>query len=75
MEQTETKLYKKLRVRMYERGVTQRDVAEAIGKNHACISWRLSGRTQWRLPEMVAVMKYLDIDNDRMYEFFPLDGR
>lgn len=60
----------KLRGVMAEKRVTQVSLAERVGMPQPVISGRLTGRTPWRVDELVKVAQALDVPLERV---LPLD--
>jgi transcriptional regulator with XRE-family HTH domain len=63
--------YSKLLGRIRECGLTQEQLAKAIGKNKSTISTKLNGRYPFTAKEIDDICKVLNISNDEIgYYFF-----
>ncbi len=62
--------YSKLLGRIRERGLTQEQLAKAIGKNKSTISGKINNQFSFTQEEMDAICKVLDISNDEIGEYF-----
>jgi transcriptional regulator with XRE-family HTH domain len=62
--------YSKLLGRMKECGLTQEQLAKAIGKNKSTISTKLNGRFSFTTNEIDAICKVLNISNDEIGDYF-----
>ena len=62
--------YSKLLGRIRERGLTQEQLAKAIGKNKSTISAKVNNQFSFTQEEMDAICKVLDISNDEIGEYF-----
>ena len=66
----------KLRVRMLERGLRQRDLARIAGCSSSTITQRLRGEQPWTAREMSAIDRALDIPREEYGAmFFDEEGR
>ena len=61
------RLYKELK----DQHVRFMDLADLLHLSSPAISYRFSGKTEWKLDECYAVLKFLGISFDRFHEFFP----
>ncbi len=74
------KKFKLLRLKMYDQGVTQEDIAEHIAQalGNTCsvshISGLFNGRSSWRLDEAYAVLDLFKVPHSELYKYFPKDG-
>ena len=60
-------MYKNLKAEIARAGLTNSEMADAIGVKYATL-WRLlNGKRQWRLGEMMAVQSYLEGRNGAAY--------
>ena len=60
-------MYKNLKAEVARSGLTNSEVADAIGVKYPTL-WRLlSGKRQWRLGEMIALQSELEERNDATY--------
>lgn len=62
--------YSKLLGRIKECGLTQEQLANAIGKNKSTISAKVNNQFSFTQEEMDAICKVLDISNDEIGEYF-----
>lgn len=66
----------RLRVRMLERGLRQRDLARIAGCSSSTITQRLRGEQPWTAREMSAIGRALDIPREEYGAiFFDEEGR
>lgn len=67
-------MYKNLKAEIARSGLTNAEMADAIGVKYATL-WRLlSGKRQWRLGEMMAIQSELEGRNDAAYTLDYLFG-
>ena len=67
-------MYKNLKAEIARSGLTNSEMADAIGVKYATL-WRLlSGKRQWRLGEMMAIQSELEGRNDAAYTLDYLFG-
>lgn len=67
-------MYKNLKAEIARAGLTNSDVADAIGVKYPTL-WRLlNGKRQWRLVEMMALQSELEGRNDATYTLDYLFG-
>ena len=67
-------MYKNLKAEVARAGLTNSEVADAIGVKYPTL-WRLlSGKRQWRLGEMMALQSELEERNDATYTLDYLFG-
>ena len=69
-------MYKNLKAEIARSGLTNAEMADAIGVKYATL-WRLlSGKRQWRLGEMMAIQSELEGRNDAAYtlDYLFVDG-
>lgn len=60
-------MYKNLKAEIARAGLTNQEMADAIGVKYATV-WRLlNGKRQWRLGEMMAIQSELEERNDATY--------
>lgn len=62
--------YSKLLGRIRERGLTQEQLAKAIGKNKSTISAKINNQFSFTQEEMDAICRVLDIPNNEIGEYF-----
>jgi transcriptional regulator with XRE-family HTH domain len=62
--------YSKLLGRIRERGLTQEQLAKAIGKDKCTISGKINNRFSFTQEEIDAICEVLDISNDEIGEYF-----
>jgi transcriptional regulator with XRE-family HTH domain len=65
--------YAKLLGRMKERGLTQEQLANEIGKNKGTLGGKLKGRVPFTTKEIDDICKVLDISNERIVDYFFAD--
>jgi len=61
-------LHENIKAAMRDRGLTQADVAAALGMSQAAISRKLSGQSGWRHPEIVKVAVLLAVDVGSLFD-------
>ena len=67
-------MYKNLKAEIARAGLTNSEMAEALGAKYATV-WRLlNGKRQWRLVEMMAIHSELEGRNDATYTLDYLFG-
>lgn len=67
-------MYKNLKAEIARTGLTNPEIADAIGVKY-CTLWRLlSGKRQWRLGEMMAIQSELEGRNGATYTLDYLFG-
>ena len=59
----------KLREKIYEKGMTQREVAEKIGISFQSLSYKMNNKIEFRASEMEKLCKILDIKDKDSYFF------
>lgn len=82
MVATKTAMFSELRLALAGIGETQGSVAEylkTLKKNgepfsQACISMKFTGKQQWRLDEMYALLDLIGADDSEMDIYFPRNG-
>lgn len=62
--------YSKLLGRIRERGITQEQLATAIGKNKGTLSAKLNGHVPFTSKEIDDISRVLDISNNEIGEYF-----
>ena len=62
--------YSKLRGRIKECGLTQEQLANAIGKDKSTMSSKLKGRFAFTQKEIDEICKVLDISNNEIGDYF-----
>lgn len=62
--------YSKLRGRIRECGLTQKQLAEAIGINKSSLSAKLNGQFAFTTNEVLAISKVLNIHLNEIGEYF-----
>mgnify|MGYP003397990714 FL=1 len=62
--------YSKLLGRIRERGLTQEQLAKAIGKNKSTVSAKVNNQFSFTQEEMDAICKVLDIPNEEIGAYF-----
>lgn len=82
MVATKTAMFSELRLALAGIGETQKTVAEylkIVRKDkepftQACISMKFTGKQQWRLDEMYALLELIGADDSELDIYFPRDG-
>lgn len=69
------KLYRALRRKMHEMDIDQVYLAKALDMAPMSLSARMTGRTDWRLAEMYAVLDVVREPHSKIYEYFPPFGK
>lgn len=62
--------YKKLKIRMLEKGVRQIDLVPVIGRKICYISSRLNGKEPWNTEEIQAIGTLLEIPREQWFDYF-----
>lgn len=65
--------FPKLRAKIVERGITQGQLAKAIGIEKSTLSAKMNGKTEFKLAEMTLIRMYLDLTPDEFYAVFFAD--
>jgi cyanate lyase len=65
--------YSKLLGRIKECGLTQKQLATAIGKNQSTVNAKINGQFSFTQKEIGDVCRVLDIPNDEIGEYFFTD--
>ena len=68
-------MFLKLRGRLQELGIDHKYLAKKLKMCPASLSGRMTGRIQWQMSEMYAVMDVIRIQHDRLHEYFPKGGK
>lgn len=63
--------YRKLRALMAANGDLQKDLADMLGICQQAVSFRFSGRSDWRLTEMYAIMDRYNMPYNQLHLVFP----
>lgn len=67
-------MYNNLKAEIARAGLTNSEMADAIGVKYTTL-WRLlNGKRQWRIGEMVAIQSELEVCNDATYSLDYLFG-
>ncbi len=61
MSMTGTGLTLRLKVEMVKTGVKQQDIADALGLPQSAVSARFTGKTEWRVVELLTVASLLGV--------------
>jgi predicted transcriptional regulator len=64
----------KLRGKLTEMDIDQMYLAEKIGLSDVTISLRMTGKREWLLSEMYAVLDLINETEEKLHEYFPKDG-
>lgn len=67
-------MFRKLRGALRRRDITGSYLGEVLGLSAIAISRRMTGKVQWRLDEMYAILKLIDEEPERLHEYFPAAG-
>lgn len=62
--------FRKLRCKLVEMDIQQKELADRLGVSPSTISTRLSGQLPWSVPEAVRVAEILGIPLDQLSVFF-----
>lgn len=68
-------LYRKLRGALAEQGKHLYDMADYLNYKPMSISLRMTGKTPWRMDEAYRVMDFLSLPRERIFDYFPPDGK
>ena len=68
-------MFKKLRGKFAALGMDQNYIARKIGLDRSSVSLRMTGRREWTLSEIYAVMDLINEPYERLNEYFPKGGR
>ena len=69
------KPYPKLRGAMQERDIRNMDLAALLGRSRSYVSQRMTAKEYfWDIHEIYAILAYLEIPLDRVFEYFPPKG-
>ncbi len=60
--------------RMKERGIYIKDIAQKIGRERNYVSVHLKNPLTFSLGEIYTICEMLDIEDERIPEFFPKEG-
>lgn len=66
--------YIKLKALMYERGVSQADLAPVVGHGLTYIVRRMTGKEPWNLDDVKAIGELLEIPRDHWLDYFIDEG-
>ncbi|HRR40114.1 MAG TPA: DUF739 family protein [Syntrophales bacterium] len=72
---TKTQLYKKLRAKLVEAGISHREFALLIHRCHAYVSQRMNGLKAWDTDDIYAACAILGIPHSEIHIYFPKDGK
>lgn len=64
-----------LEARMKENNIGYPDLCKLINMSYQSLRWRLWGRTEFRLSEIKAIRKALDLNVEQMIEIFFLENK
>lgn len=62
----------KLKARMFEMGITQQEVANAIGKGLAYTCRRCNGWIPWNIQEMTVIGTMLELPREQWLDYFSM---
>lgn len=66
--------YHKLKCKMFELGISQRELAEKMNVGIAYISRRFTDKTPWELETVYAICKILEIPYTEIWSYWPVNG-
>ena len=64
-----------LEARMKEKNIEYPELSEMINMSYQSLKWRLWGRTEFRLSEIKAIKKSLDLSMEQIIEIFFLENK
>lgn len=64
-----------LEARMKENNIEYPELCKLINMSYQSLRWRLWGRTEFRLSEIKAIRKALDLNVEQMIEIFFLENK
>lgn len=64
------KHYKKLKIRMMKKEISQKDLVPVIGRKIAYISSRFNGKHPWNTKEMEVIGTLLEIPKEQWLDYF-----
>lgn len=67
-------MFRKLRGKLRELNMDQAYIAKKLGLSEVTISLRMTGKREWLLSEMYAVMDLIQEPYEKLHEYFPKDG-
>ena len=67
--------YERLRCALEDRGIRQCYIAKNLGVTSPTVSNRLSGKYDWPMKDVYAVMDLLKLPYEHMSAYFPKDGK
>ena len=68
------KRYGKLRGKMREKGINGNYLARKMGMTPQSVSYRMTGKTPWRMDEMYNILSMLGEPDNKLSEYFPRNG-
>lgn len=68
-------MFKKLKGCMFENDLTQKMLAEIIGRSETYITNRMTGHYPWTLDDVYDICKALGIPSEEICVYFPKGGR
>ena len=68
------KRYGKLRGKMREKGIKGYYLASKMGMTQKSVSYRMTGKTPWRMDEMYNILSMLGEPDSKLSEYFPRNG-
>ena len=68
------KRYVKLRGKMREKGINGNYLARKMGMTPQSVSYRMTGKTSWRMDEMYNILSMLGEPDSKLSEYFPRNG-
>ena len=68
------KRYGKLRGKMRENGINGNYLARKLDMTPQSVSYRMTGKTPWRMDEMYNILSMLGEPDSKLSEYFPRNG-
>lgn len=70
MNNTKQNIYVELKIQFLKKGLTNQDVAKMAGIKPTTFSHRMTGKSPWTVPEMIAVAPVIALPESKFYETF-----
>lgn len=65
-----SKIYNKLKGRIYEQGYSVNEIAKALNQSQVNISYKLHGKVKWKQKDIDKLMELLSIEKDEVEKYF-----